>query len=141
MTSYPNSRIVEWGLLLFSFFIVLVTIFNIVEYSNILQGPENPNFSFDSARTWLIINSILLVIALIYFCYRVYHWLFAPNLRKAYTAKIKNYLAEQPYPGVIGAKNTTDNAPILIDKPILYSESAKTNLGGITAENLEILNI
>lgn len=100
MAEYANSRLVEWGLLLFSTFLTIVLICNVVEYSQILNGPENPYFSYDSARYWLVVNIILLLIAIIYWLYRVYHFFFTQNARQVIFKATKEYLT-QPYTGII----------------------------------------
>jgi len=104
MAEYQNSRLVEWSLLFFSTFIVIVLICNVIEYSHLIDIKNNPNFSDDSAQYWLIINIVLLVIAIIYWIYRVYHFFLSPGLRSNIAARAKDYFLETEYTGVIGTK-------------------------------------
>ena len=99
--AYANSRLVEWGLFLFSTFITIVTLCNVIEYANILNGPTNSNFSDDSAQYWLVVNVILLVIAVIYWGYRVYHILFNAGTRKVINEKLSTYFTKTGYEGLI----------------------------------------
>jgi hypothetical protein len=104
MADYQNSRLVEWSLLFFSTFIVIVLICNVIEYSHLIDIKNNPNFSDDSAQYWLIINIVLLVIAVIYWIYRVYHFFLSPGLRSNIAEKANKYFLETEYTGVIGTK-------------------------------------
>jgi hypothetical protein len=99
--AYANSRLVEWGLFLFSTFITIVTLCNVIEYANILNGPTNSNFSDDSAQYWLVVNVILLVIAVIYWGYRVYHILFNAGARNVINEKLSTYFTKTGYEGLI----------------------------------------
>jgi hypothetical protein len=127
MADYQNSRLVEWGLLLFSTFIVIVLICNVVEYSHLISIKNNPNFSDDTAQTWLVVNIVLLVIAVIYWLYRMYHFIFSPGVRQQYAAKAKEYFLETEYTGVIGIKNAESAATIQIEKPFSDVVSRKTS--------------
>jgi hypothetical protein len=99
--AFENSRLVEWGLFLFSTFITIVTLCNVVEYASIINGPTNANLSDDSAGYWLVVNIILLVIAVIYWLYRVYRWLFSSGVREVINTRVSNYFTKQPYTGII----------------------------------------
>lgn len=124
MADYQNSRLVEWGLLFFSTFIVIVLICNVIEYSHLIGIENNPNFSDDTAQTWLIVNIILLVIAFIYWLYRMYHFIFSPGVRTSVAAKAKEYFLETEYTGVIGLKNETA-ATINVEKPFSGVSTSK----------------
>jgi len=99
--AYQNSRLVEWGLFLFSTLITIVTLFNVIEYSKIINGPGNDNLSDESAGYWLVVNIVLLVIAIIYWIYRVYHLVFSPTIRQNLNTKVSNYFTKQPYTGLV----------------------------------------
>ncbi len=98
---YQNSRLVEWSLFLFSTFITIIALINVIEYVNIINGPDNSNFTADQARGWLIANSILLFIAIIYWVYRVYHFFLTPARREQTYDNIKKYLNEE-HGGFVG---------------------------------------
>lgn len=99
--AYQNSRLVEWGLFLFSTLITIVTLFNVIEYSKIINGPGNDNLSDESAGYWLVVNIVLLVIAIIYWIYRVYHLVFSPKLRQKFNSEISDYFVNKPYTGLV----------------------------------------
>jgi len=99
--AYTNSRLVEWGLFLFSTLITIVTLFNVIEYSKIINGPGNDNLSDESAGYWLVVNIVLLVIAVIYWLYRVYHLIFSPKIRANINTKVSDYFVNKPYTGLV----------------------------------------
>ena len=108
--SYQNSRLVEWSLFLFSTFITIIALINVIEYANIINGPDNSNFTADQARGWLIANSILLFIAVIYWIYRVYHFFLTPERRTQTYDNIKNYLNEE-HKGFVGESSSSSLNP------------------------------
>ncbi len=127
--SYQNSRLVEWSLFLFSTFITIIALINVIEYANIINGPDNSNFTADQARGWLIANSILLFIAVIYWIYRVYHFFLTPERRTQTYDNIKNYLNED-HGGFIGKVS---------DKISNFTSSSKTKPGQLSSINQDKL--
>ena len=103
---YQNTRLVEWSLFIFSTFITIIALINVIEYANIINGPDNSNFTADQARGWLIANSILLFIAVIYWIYRVYHFFLTPDRRTQTYDNIKNYLNAE-HDGFVGKSSST----------------------------------
>jgi hypothetical protein len=130
-----NSRAVEWGLLLFSTFVTIVTLCNVIEYANLINGPENVNFSSSSAQTWLIINIFLLLVAIIYWLYRVYHVWYTPSQRISNSQRAKNYFLESEYTGIYGpgglVGTKTPDVPLPTKAPAITPYT--TSLGASTA--------
>jgi hypothetical protein len=128
--AYQNSRLVEWGLFLFSTFITIVTLFNIIEYAKIINGPGNAYLSDDSAGYWLVVNIILFVIALIYWLYRVYHWLFSSKIRSSINSKVSDYFVKQPYTGIIVTEEESKQAGVGFTVPVDLNKVLRTDSSG-----------
>jgi hypothetical protein len=127
-----NSRAVEWGLFLFSTFVTIVTLCNVIEYANLLNGPENVNFSSSSAQTWLIINIFLLLVAIIYWLYRVYHIWYTPKQREANTKNLKSYFLESEYTGIYGQGGFIGKNEPKYYEPVKASTATTFTTGGTT---------